>query len=78
MKRFLKTFTVRRHAMIVVRQNGPDRAFEVWSWLAADTIPIVVRRVAYDATTRERAQIAAIAYAMAYRDELRHKGGRHE
>lgn len=36
MKRFIKTYTVRRHAILIVEQDGDARFFRVWEWQASD------------------------------------------
>jgi hypothetical protein len=47
MRRFIKTFTVRRHVQFTVVQDGKDRAFLILRWAAEEGAPEEITRFDY-------------------------------
>lgn len=66
MRRFIKTFTVRKHAQFTVVQDGDKKAFEVLRWDAGARGPVEVGKpFAYEneRSSIERARGEAIGFA---------------
>lgn len=66
MRRFIKTFTVRRHVQYVVVQDGDRQEFAVQRWAAEDQGPELVTQYLYlaaDPESRDLARGAAIREA---------------
>ena len=66
MRRFIKTFTVRRHVQYVVVQDGDRQEFAVQRWAAEDQGPELVTQYLYrpdDSDSRDRARRAAVQEA---------------
>lgn len=65
MKRFIKTFTIKRHSLLVVEQDGDARTFTVKRWDAEGVAPVVLRVFTYDAAARNLPEVAGEAIAFA-------------
>lgn len=66
MRRFIKTFTVKKHAQFTVVQDGQKKAFEVLRWDAGARGPVEVGRAfSYEneRSSVERARGDAIGFA---------------
>ena len=63
MKRFIKTYTVKRHLQFTVVQDGDAQQFEVQRWAAEDRTPEVIVVFSYPAGAPERARLDAITEA---------------
>lgn len=69
MRRFIKTFTVRRHVQFTVVQDGDAKAFIVSRWAAADEAPEEICRFDYYGHDAQFTLAEAIASAEGARGE---------